>query len=911
VLFYLSNDATLGTQIADAGAIAPLVAMLIGGAVDSTRYAAGTLTNLSNAYYELNFQIADAGALPPLVALLSADDPTSKANAAGLMLNFSTNDALARLLPGSGALPPLVVMLADDETTYRETAVGTLYHLSGNATMRQPLAEAGAIAPLVAMLATDDLQCRQHAIGTLLRLLCTAALRLQVADTGAIAPIVRMLADDDAICRTRAVTVLTLLVDGDGLACRIADAGAIVPLVSMLAGGDTKCKKYAAATMSALAAHAGLQLQIAGAGAIAPLVEMLAVDDVPTKNDVLAGLMNLANHTELNHRIVDAGALPAMVALLADVEVEIKGRAAGVLGNLAMDKALTTRIADAGAIAPLVAMLIGGGSVDSTRYAAGVFINLSNGGELKPQIADAGALPPLVALLSADDPGTKVSALGVMFNFSLDHTVMHRLVESGALPLLVAMLADDETANRESAVGTLYHLSGNATMRQPLAEAGAIAPLVAMLADTGEEHKHVKCQQFSAGTLRNLSLRSRSDSLSSAHFVIGGCVPVLVHRLDSDDFDIRSRCSSTLNNLGLTQFEHLPLGTIQLLRRIESTPQAAIAQDHVVRVALRHADMDSALVLCSQASDLAPAAAAAATICIGMLMSIDKTTTRADAPTPSQLTHSLFRSKLQPVLACALCNGNPGMNNTGNDRTSLRMQAAKAIEHVLTIAAPRSSVELTDPVTGWEDLTSMLEGGAYALADLKFEVEGAEISAHRVMLHVRSEYFKRMFEARVSEQHSNKLEIKECRLPVFRIVHRFLYGGLVAQLLSQDIAQEVLMAADRFQLPLLKGVVEAFLSRQLDASNALSMRALAKMANAVALEQVCTIFALRNLSKVVKAHEQDSQAERADADAGGAGAGGADAMDVDVDEPTMSGLGNEVECEVVAAAFFDTLQALV
>ena len=96
---------------------------------------------------------------------------------------------------------------------------------------------------------------------------------------------------------------------------------------------------------------------------------------------------------------------------------------------------------------------------------------------------------------------------------------------------------------------------------------------------------------------------------------------------------------------------------------------------------------------------------------------------------------------------------------------------------------------------------------------------------------------------------SEPIEIKDCRAPVFKLILRFLYGGQVT--LSADNAQEVLMAADRFQIPQLKRLVESYLSGVVDPANALDIRALARHANSEPLEKACTRFALHNLGAVV------------------------------------------------------------
>jgi hypothetical protein len=140
------------------------------------------------------------------------------------------------------------------------------------------------------------------------------------------------------------------------------------------------------------------------------------------------------------------------------------------------------------------------------------------------------------------------------------------------------------------------------------------------------------------------------------------------------------------------------------------------------------------------------------------------------------------------------------------------------------------------------------------------QVGDGEICGHKFILYLRSDYFKKMVAVRMVEQTSNEIEIKECRLPVFEIVLRFLYGGQVE--LCIDTAQEVLMAAERFQIVELKRVAEAYFSRQLDSANALDMRTLAHHANSPALEQACTHYILQHLSSVVAEQQQQQQRRR-------------------------------------------------
>ena len=108
----------------------------------------------------------------------------------------------------------------------------------------------------------------------------------------------------------------------------------------------------------------------------------------------------------------------------------------------------------------------------------------------------------------------------------------------------------------------------------------------------------------------------------------------------------------------------------------------------------------------------------------------------------------------------------------------------------------------------------------------------------------------------MSEQASNVLVIRDCHPSVFGVLLTFLYSGTLSDgMLAQHNAQDVLIAADRFQIAPLREAVEAYLFKQLDASNAILMWQLAVGTNAVQLQAACMHFILINFGDIVKLTE--------------------------------------------------------
>ena len=151
------NSAANQNAIREAGAIAPLVALLQAGAgSEAATIAAGALQNLANSNDTNKNAICEAGAIAPLVAMLQAGAGSEAAtNAASALWDLAiSNDTNRDAIREAGAIAPLVVLLQAGAGSKAATmAVGALWNLAtSNDTNRNAIREAGAIAPLVALL---------------------------------------------------------------------------------------------------------------------------------------------------------------------------------------------------------------------------------------------------------------------------------------------------------------------------------------------------------------------------------------------------------------------------------------------------------------------------------------------------------------------------------------------------------------------------------------------------------------------------------------------------------------------------------------------------------------------------------------------------------------------------------------
>ena len=99
------------------------------------------------------FELAKAGCIPPLLAVLSAGTDHAKEDAAAALRNISTKDQLMSCMAKAGAIPPLVACLSDGPSDVsKEDAAAALANLAFlSEENKVAIAKAGGIAPLLAL----------------------------------------------------------------------------------------------------------------------------------------------------------------------------------------------------------------------------------------------------------------------------------------------------------------------------------------------------------------------------------------------------------------------------------------------------------------------------------------------------------------------------------------------------------------------------------------------------------------------------------------------------------------------------------------------------------------------------------------------------------------------------------------
>jgi len=139
------------------------------------------------------------------------------------------------------------------------------------------------------------------------------------------------------------------------------------------------------------------------------------------------------------------------------------------------------------------------------------------------------------------------------------------------------------------------------------------------------------------------------------------------------------------------------------------------------------------------------------------------------------------------------------------------------------------------------------------LADLEINCDGEVFNCHRNILSARSPVFFAMFQADMIENHSKKVHIRDVKKAVFSELLKFIYSGNVSSEDSlKEQARDILAAANKYQLDLLKNLCEAQLVSTLNASNCFDLLVLGDLHEAAKLKMAALDFVSINSSFLIE-----------------------------------------------------------
>lgn len=146
-----------------------------------------------------------------------------------------------------------------------------------------------------------------------------------------------------------------------------------------------------------------------------------------------------------------------------------------------------------------------------------------------------------------------------------------------------------------------------------------------------------------------------------------------------------------------------------------------------------------------------------------------------------------------------------------------------------------------------DDIGDLFESKKFS--DVTLNVSGKEFHAHKAILAARSPVFSAMFEHDMEENKKNRVEITDVDADVLKEMLRFIYTGRASNL--ENMADELLAAADKYALERLKVMCEEELCQSLSVDSVSESLVLADLHNADQLKAYSIDFINSHAAEVM------------------------------------------------------------
>ena len=135
-------------------------------------------------------------------------------------------------------------------------------------------------------------------------------------------------------------------------------------------------------------------------------------------------------------------------------------------------------------------------------------------------------------------------------------------------------------------------------------------------------------------------------------------------------------------------------------------------------------------------------------------------------------------------------------------------------------------------------------------SDVNIIVGNEKFSVHKVILITNSRVFRNMFLNPMEESVSNEIKIKDMDSEIFQELLSYMYAGKVKDLEEQ--AQEILIAANRYEIDGLKFICERMLYTKLTLENVINFMTFADKYNAIFLKDYCFAFIIKEYKNIIE-----------------------------------------------------------
>ncbi|KAK0052425.1 ankyrin repeat and BTB/POZ domain-containing protein 1 [Biomphalaria pfeifferi] len=191
--------------------------------------------------------------------------------------------------------------------------------------------------------------------------------------------------------------------------------------------------------------------------------------------------------------------------------------------------------------------------------------------------------------------------------------------------------------------------------------------------------------------------------------------------------------------------------------------------------------------------------------------------------------------------------------------TTLVLEPVKGSDDVQRDLAQLAHWALPEELTSWivGELPFEPETMPLTYPDVCFIVDDHRFMCHKAFFCGRSDYFKALLENHFGENENSGnipvVYLHEVSIDVFLRILTYIYSDSAD--LNPEIVSDVLVAADMYLLPGLKGLCGTSLMEYVDSSNVVNMIRTSRLFNLSRLESHCAEFIANNLPEVIHQEE--------------------------------------------------------
>ncbi|XP_065205253.1 speckle-type POZ protein-like [Planococcus citri] len=154
-----------------------------------------------------------------------------------------------------------------------------------------------------------------------------------------------------------------------------------------------------------------------------------------------------------------------------------------------------------------------------------------------------------------------------------------------------------------------------------------------------------------------------------------------------------------------------------------------------------------------------------------------------------------------------------------------------------------------------KNFVSALEN--HDFTDFTISAQGKDYPVHKIILASCSDYFAKMFKTGMKESAENRVEIADVDEVVMGEVLRFIYTGKCENTSTDNLAYDLIAAADKYDLDHLKKICEDSVYKSLSVDSALNVLLLADQYNANELKSKTIDFIVDKSSEIMNSTTWD------------------------------------------------------